>query len=49
MNWVLLITIPLYLGASIWEFGWMHRNFDGGLYLTFAASNAIMVLRGMYV
>jgi hypothetical protein len=48
MNWILLITIPLYIGAGMYEFVWSHRQFDGLLYLTFAASNAIMLLRGIY-
>ena len=49
INWVLFLTIPLYIGAAIYEFGWSYRPFDGGLYLTFAASNVIMLLRGIYV
>jgi hypothetical protein len=49
INWVLFLTIPLYIGAAAYEFGWSSRPFDGGLYLTFAASNAIMLLRGIYV
>lgn len=48
MNWILFLTIPLYIGAALYEFGWAQRGFDGGMYLLFALSNAIMVLRGVY-
>jgi hypothetical protein len=48
MNYVLAITVPLYIGGAVYEYFWTGRNFDGGLYLTFAMSNAILVLRGIY-
>lgn len=48
VNYILALTVPLYLGGAIYEYFWVGRPWDGVLYLTFATSNVILVLRGIY-